>query len=57
MRYQIDNLSYKKGWDNISVDSYGGYGPRMTDYHMHTYYEISLIKEGDVTVFLSDISD
>jgi len=57
MRYQIDNFSYKKAWNNISVDSYGGYGPRMTDYHMHTYYEISLIKEGDVTVFLSDISD
>ncbi len=57
MRYQINNFSYKKNWNDISVDSYGGFGPRMTDYHMHTYYEISLIEEGDVTVFLSDVSD
>ena len=57
MHYQINNFSYKKNWNDISVDSYGGFGPRMTDYHMHTYYEISLITEGDVTVFLSDVSD
>ena len=57
MRYQIDDLLYKKKWDNISVDTFEGYGPRMSDYHMHTYYEMSFIKEGDVTVFLSDISD
>ncbi len=57
MHYKINNFSYKKNWNDVSVDSYGGFGPRMTDYHMHTYYEISLITEGDVTVFLSDVSD
>lgn len=57
MRYQINNLTYKKDWNDVSVDFYGGFGPRMSDYHMHTYYEISLIQEGDVTVFLSDTSD
>ncbi|MBE6680030.1 MAG: helix-turn-helix domain-containing protein [Ruminococcaceae bacterium] len=57
MRYQIDNIEYGKTWDNITIDTYSGFGPRMNDYHMHTYYEISLITEGDVTVFLSDVSD
>lgn len=57
MRYQIDNIEYGKTWDDVTVDTYSGFGPRMNDYHMHTYYEISLITEGDVTVFLSDVSD
>lgn len=57
MRYTIDNFEYGKTWNNVTIDTYSGYGPRMSDYHMHTYYEISLITEGDVTVFLSDVSD
>ena len=30
--------------------------PNMTDYHMHEYYEISLILSGEITVLLPDAS-
>ncbi len=57
MVYRIDDFSYGSGWDTMSIDTHSRYGPRMSDYHMHSYYEISLITSGDVTVFLSDVSD
>ena len=44
-------------WTDIAVDGYEGYLPRMTDYHMHDYYEISLILSGKVNVLLSDMVD
>ncbi len=50
----LDNLDYKKGWHDLSVDEYEGYRPNMASFHMHEYYEISLILSGDVRVLLSD---
>ena len=40
--------------EDIKVDEYKGYIPRMTDYHMHNYYEISIIISGNVNVLLTD---
>ncbi len=50
----LDNLDYKKGWHDLSVDYYEGYRSNMASFHMHEYYEISLIMAGDVRVLLSD---
>ena len=48
----LDNLGYGSQWKNFSIDHYEGYLPNMSDYHMHDYYEISLILSGDVKVLL-----
>lgn len=48
-------LKYSTVWrDKISVDTYSSYSPRMTDYHMHDYFEISIIRSGHVNVLLTD---
>jgi AraC-like DNA-binding protein len=39
---------------DIKVDKYMGYTPRMTDYHMHNYFEMSIIISGNVNVLLTD---
>lgn len=41
-------------WKEIRLDRYEAFYPNMTDYHMHEYYEISLIRSGNVHVLLSD---
>ncbi len=50
----LDNLDYKKGWHDLTVDYYEGYRSNMASFHMHEYYEISLILSGEVRVLLSD---
>lgn len=57
MKYPVDNIDYGKTWNDITTDRYSGFVPHMSNYHMHTYYEISLILSGDVTVLLSDLSN
>lgn len=54
MKAQLDNLTYGKEWKDIYTDFYEGYSPNMTDFHMHKYYEISIIISGNVNVLLSD---
>lgn len=44
-------------WTDIHTDSFESFRPNMTDYHMHDYYEISLILSGNVHVLLSDICE
>lgn len=39
---------------DLRIHRYEGYQPNMTDYHMHQYYEVSLIVSGNVKVLLSD---
>ncbi len=46
--------SYGTKWTECRTDSYEGYVPMMSDYHMHDYYEISLIFSGNVKVLLND---
>ncbi|MBE6738937.1 MAG: AraC family transcriptional regulator [Ruminococcaceae bacterium] len=41
-------------WKDIKIDKYMGYTPRMTDYHMHNYYEMSIIISGNVNVLLTN---
>lgn len=52
MPAELDNLGFGTRWTDFSIDCYEGYLPNMSDYHMHGYYEISLILSGDVKVLL-----
>lgn len=54
MREYLDNLEYGKRWHDIHIDYYESYFPNMADFHMHDYYEISLILSGNVKVLLPD---
>lgn len=57
MSVNYEDFGYKEYWDGIQIGEYSGYKQNMSDYHMHTYYEISLIVSGDVTVLTSAASD
>ena len=50
MSANLENFGYKSEWKDFFCDSYEGYLPNMSDYHMHEYYEISLILCGNVKV-------
>ena len=52
MSVYLDAHGFGTEWHTFTTDSYEGYLPRMTDYHMHDYYEISLIISGNVKVLL-----
>ena len=54
MSVELTNLEMGKRWVDLTVERYEGYVPNMSDYHMHEYYEISLILSGDVHVLLPD---
>lgn len=57
MAVYLDEHGFGKEWHTFMTDSYRGHHPRMTDYHMHDYYEISLILRGDVRVLLPGIAE
>ena len=52
MPANIENFGFGAEWSDFYSDTYEGYRPNMSDYHMHGYYEISLILSGDVKVIL-----
>ncbi len=54
MPTNLENLQYRKDWNDCTVDYYEGYRHTMVDFHMHDYYEISLILAGSVKVLLPD---
>ena len=54
MEVNLDNMLYKRTWNDCQVDCYEGYRSQMLDFHAHDYYEISLILSGYVKVFVSD---
>jgi len=54
MATRLEQYGYGTAWQHITTDYYEGHRPQMTDYHMHDYYEISLILSGNVKVLLSD---
>lgn len=54
MAVALDKHGFASEWHDIKIDKYEGYYPNMTDYHMHEYYEISLILSGNVNVLLND---
>ncbi|MBQ8357909.1 MAG: helix-turn-helix transcriptional regulator [Clostridia bacterium] len=54
MPARLEGFGFGQKWQDVTTDYYEGFLPNMTDYHMHDYYEISLILSGDVKVLLSD---
>ncbi len=54
MSVYLEEGSYGRKWSSYHTDRYEGYKPLMSDYHMHKYYEISLIFSGNVKVLLKD---
>ncbi len=52
MAIKVDNVLYQRLLHNCFADYYEGYHARMVDFHMHDYYEISLILEGELKVFI-----
>ena len=54
MATRLEQFGYGTAWQQLSTDYYEGYSNSMTDYHMHDYYEISLILSGSVKILLSD---
>lgn len=54
MPANLENLGFGTEWVDFKTDSYEGYLPNMSDYHMHAYYEISLILSGSVKILLPD---
>ena len=54
MPADLRNYGYGVSWTDFYTDSYEGYKSRMSDYHMHSYYEISLIFSGNVKVLFPD---
>jgi len=50
----LDNFSFGIRWSDIHTDSYESFAPRMTNYHTHSYYEITLITSGKAHILISD---
>jgi AraC-like DNA-binding protein len=50
----LDNLEYKKRWHDFYIDYRESYSTNMGNFHMHDYYEISVILSGKVKVLLSE---
>ncbi len=54
MSTNLENLYYRTHWNECTVDYYEGYRNTMVNFHMHDYYEVSLILTGNVKVLLPD---
>lgn len=54
MPAELEEYGFGTIWTDFYTDCYEGFLPNMSDYHMHRYYEISLILSGDVKVLLPD---
>jgi len=57
MQVRLEDYTYRSKWYNYKTDSYSGYEVRMTEYHRHSYYEISLIYSGNVKVLLDGFGE
>lgn len=57
MEAKLQDYSYGKKWTQFKMDHYSGYDVRMSDYHRHSYYEISLIYSGNVNVLLDGYAE
>lgn len=54
MKAAIEKYGFGNTWKDIWIDTYEGFYPNMTNYHMHEYFEISFIASGNVNVLLAD---
>ena len=57
MPARLENYGYGTEWSQVTSDYYEGFSNHMTEYHMHEYFEISLILSGDTKVLLSDATE
>ena len=57
MSVYLDGHGFGTAWHDLVTDHYRGYLPRMTDYHLHVYFEISLILSGNVRVLLPGLAE
>ncbi|MBQ8232365.1 MAG: helix-turn-helix transcriptional regulator [Lachnospiraceae bacterium] len=49
-----NNCGYQVYWDNLYVDYREGYYTSVVDFHQHDFYEINLIRSGNVKILLKD---
>ncbi|MBQ9099162.1 MAG: helix-turn-helix transcriptional regulator [Clostridia bacterium] len=57
MPARLENFTFGRDWTDVTTDYYEGYEPHMSDYHIHHYYELSLILSGNVKILLSDTAE
>ena len=50
----LDDLDIRVDERDLAINRLKSDYPNMTDFHMHTYYELSYIVSGDVKVLFSD---
>ncbi len=48
-----DNFEYKKSWNDFYLEYKESYSTNMGNFHMHDYYEVSIILSGKVKVLLA----
>lgn len=54
MKAANEKYGFGDTWKDIWIDTYEGFYPNMSNYHMHEYFEISFISSGNVNVLLTD---
>ena len=54
MKVATEKYGFGDTWNDIWIDTYEGFYPNMSNYHMHEYFEISFIASGNVNVLLDD---
>lgn len=54
MKVATEKYGFGDTWNDIWIDTYEGFYPNMSNYHMHEYFEISFILSGKVNVLLTD---
>ncbi len=54
MKTATEKYGFGDSWKDVWIDSYEGFYPNMSNYHMHEYFEISFILSGNVNVLLAD---
>ncbi len=54
MKALIEPYGFGDTWKDIWIDTYEGFYPNMSNYHMHEYFEISFIESGNVNILLAD---
>ena len=57
MKVRAEDLGYHRTWQDFKVEDYEGYTPNMSHLHSHSYYEISMILRGNVTVLMGDSTE
>lgn len=57
MKVHAEDLGYHRTWQEFTVEDYEGYSPNMNHLHSHSYFEISMILRGNVTILMGDTTE